>query len=67
MGAHTLLQSVIIQKRGSGGVLGEGLEVKNEKKRKKKTPSKQTKQNIVHSKLHQKESQNLHESAKTIP
>lgn len=77
MGAHTPLQSVIIQEKGSGRVLGQGLEgpgvmeeehsMKNEKWKKKERKT------TVHSKLHQKESQNkfvfkfLYESAKVIP
>lgn len=69
MGAHTPLQSVIIQERGSGRVLGlEGPGVMEEELKWKKN-----KQTIVYSKLHQKESQNkfvfkfLYESAKVIP
>lgn len=70
MGAHTPLQSVIIQERGSGRVFGKGLEGPGVMEEELKWKNKQT---IVYSKLHQKESQNkfvfkfLYESAKIIP
>lgn len=76
MGAHTPLQSVIIQEKGSGRVLGQGLEgpgVMEEEHSMKNDKKKNSWKTTVHSKLHQKESKNkfvfkfLHESAKMIP